>query len=242
MSYFNSNITGANGTGGAAGGLVTKFEKSVKLGEAELAEVTINLSGDIDNYKNITNEQIIVEFDSISSDHVQNTIRAELSHSYNSETGELTITSTSSFVPFRNGNGESIDINIYVVGAVQIPPDVPSQGKFKLYDGEIINKQISASSSLKKVAYVLDLPIGKDLLIFAEASFNVSSGHKCTISIQNEAGNILASRTMSSWGFQSLCTIIDNNQDSRLNMLVADANADSAQNISQFTFKVYEAV
>lgn len=122
MSFFNSNITGAGGSGGAAGGLVTKFKKSVKLSERELAEITISLVEDIENYNAITDEQIIVEFDSISSDHVQNTILAELTHSYNAETGDLTITSTSSFVPFRNSNGESIDINIYVAGAVQIPP------------------------------------------------------------------------------------------------------------------------
>ena len=57
MSYFNSNITG--GSGGAASGLVTKFMKTIAISSSALAEVTIDISRDITNYKNITNDNII---------------------------------------------------------------------------------------------------------------------------------------------------------------------------------------
>lgn len=123
MSFFNSNITGAGGSGGAAGGLVTKFEKSITIGSEATAEIVINLADDISNYKNITNEQIIVELQKISVSLDSGTSGyANLEHSYNQETGDLTITSSTSLMPFRNPSELTLPIAIYVAGAVQLPP------------------------------------------------------------------------------------------------------------------------
>ena len=234
MSYFNSNITG-----GAAGGLVTKFVKTIAISSSELAEVTINISSDVSNCKDVTNERIIGELNDVSAIAAGD---AKLNHTYDAETGIITITSTNSSIPFASSSTVELSVNVYIAGAVQLQPDVPSQGRFKLYNGEIITSQIAASKKLQKVAYAIDLPIGKELLIFAEAKFNVTPGHNCTISIQNETGNILATRTESAWGYLSLCNIIINNQDTRLNMLVSDASGESAQSMSNFTFKLYEAI
>ena len=55
MSYFNSNITG-----GAASGLVTKFIKTIAISSSALAEVTIDISHDITNYKDIINDNYII--------------------------------------------------------------------------------------------------------------------------------------------------------------------------------------
>lgn len=237
MSYFNSNITGGSGSG--ASGLVTKFEKTVRISSSELAEITIDISGDISNYADITNDRIIIELNNASAIAVGD---AELSHTYNAETGIITITSTNSSLPFASSSAVELKLNLYVTGAVQLPPYVPSQGTFKLYNGQLITGKIQSTSSLTKVAYALDLPIGKDLLVFAEASFNVSAGHNVEISIQNEDGTVLASRRANEDYLFSLCSIIPNNQDSRLNMLVCDHQADSNQTISNFTFKLYEAI
>ena len=236
MSYFNSNITG--GSGGASG-LVTKFMKAITISSSALAEVTIDISKDITNYKNIINDNIIIELNNASAIAAGD---AELSHTYDAETGIITITSTNSSIPFVSSSAVEISVNVYVAGAVQLPPYIPSQGTFKLYQGELITGQIQSTASLTKVAYALDLPIGKDLLVFAEASFNVSQGHNVEISIQNEDGTVLASRRANQSYLFSLCSIISNNQNSRLNMLVCDHNSDHNQTFSGFTLKLYEAI
>ena len=117
MSYFNSNITG--GSGGAAGGLVTKFMKTIAISSSALAEVTIDISHDISNYKDITNDNIIIELNNASAIATGD---AELSHTYNAETGVITITSTNSNIPFASSSTAELDVNVYVAGAVQIPP------------------------------------------------------------------------------------------------------------------------
>ena len=233
MSYFNSNITG--GSGGASG-LVTKFTKTIAISSSALAEVTIDISGNISNYKDITNDRIIIELNDTSAIAAGD---AELSHTYNAETGVITITSTNSNIPFASSSAVELNVNVYVAGAVQLPT---SQGTFKLYNGQIINSQVRPSTSLQKVAYAIDLPIGKDLLVFAEADFVVAQYHNITIAIQNEAGETILTRSTSGELLFSLCDIINNNQNSRLNMLVSDNNADSAQAIKNFVFKLYEAV
>lgn len=119
MSYFNSNITGSSGGGSSAGGLVTKFEKTVTISSAELAEVTIDISEDILNYKDVTNERIIVELNNASAIAAGD---AELNHTYNAETGVITITSTNSSIPFASNSTVELKLNIYVAGAVQMPP------------------------------------------------------------------------------------------------------------------------
>lgn len=116
MSYFNSNITG--GSGGAAGGLVTKFMKTIAISSSALAEVTIDISHDITNYKDIINDNIIIELNNTSAIAAGD---AELSHTYNAETGVITITSTNSNIPFASGSAVELDVNVYIAGAVQMP-------------------------------------------------------------------------------------------------------------------------
>lgn len=116
MSYFNSNITG--GSGGVAGGLVTKFEKTVTISSSPSAQITINISGDITNYKDITNDNIIIELNNANAIAAGD---AELSHTYDAETGIITITSTNSNIPFASGSAVELDVNVYVAGAVQMP-------------------------------------------------------------------------------------------------------------------------
>ena len=234
MSYFNSNITG--GSGGAAGGLVTKFMKTIAISSSALAEVTIDISHDITNYKNITNDNIIIELNNASAITAGD---SELSHTYDAETGIITITSTNSNIPFASSSAVELDVNIYVAGAVQLPT---VSGKFNVINGSLITNRIQATSNYTKVAYALDLPIGKDLLVYAEACFNVSAGHNVGIRIANESNNVVAYREANEDYLLSLCSIITNNKDSRLNMLVRDANADSAQSISDFTLRFYEIV
>lgn len=115
MSYFNSNITG--GSGGASG-LITKFMKTIAISSSALAEVTIDISSDITNYKNITNDNIIIELNNASAIAAGD---AELSHTYDAETGIITIASTNSNIPFASGSAVELDVNVYIAGAVQMP-------------------------------------------------------------------------------------------------------------------------
>lgn len=123
MSYFNSNITGSSGGGGGASGLVTKLEKSVVISSSELAEVTIDISGDINNYADITNDRIIIELNNANAIAAGD---AELSHTYNAETGVITITSTNSNIPFASSSAVELNVNVYIAGAVQLPPIPPA--------------------------------------------------------------------------------------------------------------------
>ena len=120
MSYFNSNITG--GSGGAAGGLVTKFIKTITISSSALAEVTIDISSDISNYKDVTNDRIIIELNDASAIAAGD---AKLTHTYDAETGIITITSTNSSIPFASSSAVELSVNVYVAGAVQIPPAPP---------------------------------------------------------------------------------------------------------------------
>ena len=117
MSYFNSNITGGSGSGGASG-LVTKFVKTIAISSSTLAEVTIDISHDINNYKDITNDRIIVELNDASAIAAGD---SKLSHTYNAETGIITITSTNSSIPFASSSAVELSVNVYVAGAVQLP-------------------------------------------------------------------------------------------------------------------------
>lgn len=116
MSYFNSNITG--GSGGASG-LLTKLTKTIAISSSALAEVTIDISSDITNYKDITNDRIIVELNDASAIAAGD---AKLTHTYVAETGIITITSTNSNIPFASSSAAELSVNVYVAGAVQLPP------------------------------------------------------------------------------------------------------------------------
>ena len=129
MSYFNSNITG--GSGGAAGGLVTKFMKTIAISSSALAEVTIDISHDITNYKDITNDNIIIELNNANAIAAGD---AELSHTYDTETGVITITSTNSNIPFASSSTVELSVNVYVAGAVQTPPTTKVTGVASVID------------------------------------------------------------------------------------------------------------
>lgn len=119
MSYFNSNISESSG---GESGLLTKFVKTVIINTDELAEVDINLADDVSNYTNITNERIIVEIDSVHANFAGGSSgSATLAHSYNPETGVLTITSTSSKIPFSFTSSTEVTFAIYIAGAIQMP-------------------------------------------------------------------------------------------------------------------------
>lgn len=130
MSYFNSNITGGSGGSGGASGLVTKFEKVIAISSSELAEVTIDISSDVSNYKDVTNDRIIVELNDTSAIAAGD---AKLTHTYNAETGIITITSTNSSIPFASSSAVELSVNVYVAGAVQMPP-APILEKQYLFD------------------------------------------------------------------------------------------------------------
>ena len=130
MSYFNSNITGGSGSGGASG-LVTKFVKAITISSSALAEVTIDISNDITNYKDITNDRIIVELNNASAIAAGD---AKLTHTYNAETGIITITSTNSSIPFASNSAVELSVNVYVAGAVQTPPTTKVTGVASVID------------------------------------------------------------------------------------------------------------
>lgn len=128
MSYFNSNITGGSGGSNVASGLVTKFVKTIKISSSKLARVTIDISKDISNYKNVTNDRIIVELNDVSAIAAGD---AELTHTYDAKTGIITITSTNSSIPFASSSAVELSVNVYVAGAVQLPPEPEVElGKF----------------------------------------------------------------------------------------------------------------
>lgn len=131
MSYFNSNITGSSGGSGGASGLVTKFVKTITISSSKLAKVTINISSDISNYKDITNDRIIVELNDVSAIAAGD---AKLTHTYNAETGIITIASTNSSIPFASSSAVELSVNVYVAGAVQIPPTTKVTGVASVID------------------------------------------------------------------------------------------------------------
>ena len=129
MSYFNSNII--SGSGGSGGGLVSKFEKTVTISSSPSAQITIDISGDISNYADITNDRIIVELSNASAIAAGD---AKLSHTYNADTGVITITSTNSNIPFASGSTVELKVNIYIAGAVQTPPTTKVTGVASVLD------------------------------------------------------------------------------------------------------------
>lgn len=149
MSYFNSNITGGSGGSGGASGLVTKFLKTIAISSSELAEVTIDISSDISNYKDITNDRIIVELNDASAIAAGDT---ELTHTYDAETGIITITSTNSSIPFASSSAVELSVNVYVAGAVQLPPKPEYNGYEVVYNNvkSTYNSSINDSYSIKE--------------------------------------------------------------------------------------------
>lgn len=156
MSYFNSNITGGSGGSGVASGLVTKLVKTITISSSELAEVKIDISRDISNYKDVTNDRIIVELNDVSAIAAGD---AELTHTYDAETGMITITSTNSSIPFASSSSVELSANVYVAGAVQLPPEPEIKlGKFAYLENVASNGSgftITFNNTDKKIKRII---------------------------------------------------------------------------------------
>ena len=201
MSYFNSNITG--GSGGASG-LVTKFIKTIAISSSALAEVTIDISSDITNYKNITNDNIIIELNNASAIAAGD---AELSHTYNAETGVITITSTNSNIPFASSSKVNIKLNIYVAGAVQLPPKPEYNGYEVVYNNvkSTYNSSLSDSYSFNEdgLYMIASMFTGRESSI-------VNPTIRKNSSIVDYASNLVTTDSQASHGQGTLQTAIIN--------------------------------
>lgn len=116
MSKFHA-IYGKGGS--SSGGNVTKLVKSVSIGSSDLNNITIDISNDVSNYNSITNDNIIIEFTDIAS---KAAAVAKLNHTYNADTGIITITSSSNDLPFASTSETTLNLNVFLAGEVVIPP------------------------------------------------------------------------------------------------------------------------
>ena len=114
MSYFNTNNSSGTGSG-----LVTKITKQISLTSEAKASIEIDISGDVENYDSLTTDLISVELCGVSAGEAGD---ATLTREYNKETGVITLTSTSSALPFQSTAGQIIDAIVSIAGAVQFPP------------------------------------------------------------------------------------------------------------------------
>lgn len=116
MSLFHA-IYGKGGI--SSGGIVTKLVKNVTVSNSDLNNVTINISSDVSNYKSITNDNIIIEFNDIAS---KAAAVAKLNHTYDANTGIITITSNSKDLPFASKSETTLELNVFLAGKIVIPP------------------------------------------------------------------------------------------------------------------------
>lgn len=117
MSKFHA-IYGKGGS--SSGGIVTKLIKNVTVGSSNLNNATIDISNDVSNYNSITNDNIIIEFSDIAS---KAAAVAKLNHTYNADTGIITITSSSNDLPFASTSETTLNLNVFLAGEVVIPPE-----------------------------------------------------------------------------------------------------------------------
>lgn len=128
MSLFHA-IYGKGGS--SSGGIVTKLVKNVTVSNSDLNNVTIDISNDVNNYNSITNDNIIIEFTDIAS---KAAAVAKLNHTYNADTGIITITSNSNDLPFASKSETTLELNVFLAGKVVIPPVKPITG-YKVSEG-----------------------------------------------------------------------------------------------------------
>mgnify|MGYP007002649298 CR=1 FL=1 len=128
MSKFHA-IYGNGGS--SSGGNVTKLVKSISIGSSDLNNITIDISNDVSNYNSITNDNIIIEFTDIAS---KAAAVAKLNHTYNADTGIITITSSSNDLPFASTSETTLNLNVFLAGEVVIPPVKPITG-YKVSEG-----------------------------------------------------------------------------------------------------------
>lgn len=137
MSLFHAIY----GKGGSTS-IVTKFVKTVEISSANKKSVTINISNDITNYTEISNDNIIIELADVSSNAAAD---GKITHTYDNNTGIITITSNNGSIPFASNKSNSIVLNIYVAGNIQFPPEQQVNVTVKGYDytTEAANKTLT---------------------------------------------------------------------------------------------------
>lgn len=129
MSFYFHAIYGKGGS--SSGGIVTKLVKNVTVSSSDLNNATIDISNDVSNFNSITNDNIIIEFSDIAS---KAAAVAKLNHTYNADTGIITITSNSNDLPFASTSETTLNLNVFLAGEVVIPPEPKINVKVNTYD------------------------------------------------------------------------------------------------------------
>lgn len=129
MSFYFHTIYGKGGS--SSGGIVTKLVKNVTVSSSDLNNATIDISNDVSNFNSITNDNIIIEFGDIAS---KAAAIAKLNHTYNANTGIITITSNSIDLPFASTSETTLNLNVFLAGEVVIPPEPKINVTVKSYD------------------------------------------------------------------------------------------------------------
>ena len=129
MSFYFHAIYGKGGS--SSGGIVTKLVKNVAVSSSDLNNATIDISNDVSNFNSITNDNIIIEFSDIAS---KAAAVAKLNHTYNADTGIITITSNSNDLPFASTSETTLNLNVFLAGEVVIPPEPKINVKVNTYD------------------------------------------------------------------------------------------------------------
>lgn len=92
-------------------GKITKLNKSVGVTSAGVTSANIKIT-EYTNYKNITIDNIFVQFTRLASYPGTN---QNMTYSYNASTGTLTITSSSSNAPFRSASNDTVKLTVIIV-------------------------------------------------------------------------------------------------------------------------------
>lgn len=90
---------------------ITKLSKSVGVTSAGVTSASVKIT-EYTNYKNITIDNIFVQFTRLASYPGTN---QNMTYSYNANTGTLTITSSSSNAPFRSSGNDSVRFTVIIV-------------------------------------------------------------------------------------------------------------------------------
>ncbi len=90
---------------------ITKLNKSVGVTSAGVTSANIKIT-EYTNYKNITIDNIFVQFTRLASYPGTN---QNMTYSYNASTGTLTITSSSSNAPFRSASNDTVQFTVIIV-------------------------------------------------------------------------------------------------------------------------------
>lgn len=90
---------------------ITKLNKSVGVTSAGVTSASVRIT-EYTNYKNITIDNIFVQFTRLASYPGTN---QNMTYSYNANTGTLTITSSSSNAPFRSSGNDTVQFTVIIV-------------------------------------------------------------------------------------------------------------------------------